>query len=161
MTPSTTPRLSIKPLTATRSMRFVLALYSVKRTVLASSLASLETTSDGPAAADFACSEFRLVPLAFVAGFVLLAEAALEDDLAVGEATRENLRRTRGESSVSTWRAFKADDARRCVGNGVEMTLFGKKKLVRMICARLLCGYRPKWQNKFFCRVMVVMVGGS
>ena len=43
MTPSTTPRLSMKPLTATRSMRFVLALYSVRSTVLAFS----STADDG------------------------------------------------------------------------------------------------------------------
>jgi hypothetical protein len=78
----TTAKLSMKPLTATRSILLVEALYSVRSTVL---------------------SQFA-------------SEAG---------ATRDNERHTSGESSLSTCRACRADDARRAVGNGMSMTLSG------------------------------------
>jgi hypothetical protein len=79
ITPSTTPRLSMNPFTATRSMRFVVALYSVRRTV-------------SPGVPD-------------------------------PEETVEKERRTRGDSSSSTRRDFRAADARRAVGRGTEIVL--------------------------------------
>lgn len=38
-------------------------------------------------------------------------------------AARENERRTSGESSASTLRARRAEEARRCVGKGIEIVL--------------------------------------
>ena len=43
----------------------------------------------------------------------------------VFEKVRENERRTSGESSASTLRARSAEDARQCVGRGIEMVLYG------------------------------------
>jgi hypothetical protein len=69
----------MNPFTATRSMRFVVALYSVRRTV-------------SPGVPD-------------------------------PEETVEKERRTRGDSSSSTRRDFRAADARRAVGRGTEIVL--------------------------------------
>jgi hypothetical protein len=88
MTCRTTPNDSMKPLTATRSMRFVVARYAVRRMVCDSSLAPapLTTTSSS-------------------------------------ELARLNSRRTSGDSSASTCRARRAEDARRCVGSGMSIVL--------------------------------------
>ena len=47
-----------------------------------------------------------------------------DDDDDEGEA-REKVRWTKGESSVSTERAWRAEVARRCVGSGVWIVLVG------------------------------------
>jgi len=47
ITPSTTPRLSINPFTATRSIRFVVALYSVLRTVSSADLTMAASSLEG------------------------------------------------------------------------------------------------------------------
>lgn len=93
MTPNTTPRLSINPLTATLSMRLVVALYSVLSTVsLLSALASLSST----------------VPLT---------------EPPCGALVKDSVRCTRGESSASTSIAWRADEASRWDGNGRLITL--------------------------------------
>lgn len=106
ITPSTTPRLSMNPLTATRSMRFVVAVYTVRRTVSSSSPTALWL-------AVLASSSELLEP---VRCFALPSER-------VWDLVSENERCTRGESSASTWRARSAEEARRWVGNGMEITL--------------------------------------
>jgi len=78
MTSKASFKLSINPLTATLSIRFVVALYSVLRTV---------------SSVDFELD----------AGIV------------------ENVRDTRGESSLSTRRAWRAADARRAVGRRMSI----------------------------------------
>jgi hypothetical protein len=83
---STTPKLSINPFTATRNMRFVVALYDTSSTVFVSS-------------PHFAKSSLEYSP---------------------ARPVRENERCTSGESSASTWRAWRAVEARRCVGKGRE-----------------------------------------
>ena len=91
MTPSTTPKLSMKPLTATRSIRFVVALYSVTRTVLLLVLVPFCV------AVPFVAEAFD-VP--FESGEGLEAVVAVEgfgDD-----EMREKDLRTNGESSAST-----------------------------------------------------------
>ena len=113
----------MKPFTATRSMRFVLALYSVTRIVLLPLPAdpSLLMPDAGPSPL---VVELRGVwrgrweedePLPFAT----VGDEGGEDEI------REKDRRTRGDSSASTWRAFKAEEARRCVGNGVRIVLEG------------------------------------
>lgn len=72
----------MKALTDTRSMRFVVALYSA-----------------------------------------LSLPAASPDSDDGSSSSTEKLRRTRGESSLSTWMAWRAAVARRCVGNGTSMEL--------------------------------------
>lgn len=89
ITPRTTLRLSMKPLTATRNILFVVALYSVLNTV----------SSVDP---------FSLLGLAVVGGDMV-----------------EKDRRTRGESSLSTCRARRAEVARRAVGRGRSIVLGG------------------------------------
>ena len=113
MTPSTTPRLSMKPLTATRSMRFVVALYSVTRIVLLLVFA--------PFCVDEAPFAVGMVDVPFVTGEGFEAVEAAEEF--EDDETREKDLRTSGESSASTWRALRADEARRWVGKGVRMTL--------------------------------------
>ena len=50
---------------------------------------------------------------------------------------RAKVRRTNGESSVSTSRVCRADDARRWVGSGREMVLFKVSVVVLVVlCAR-------------------------
>ena len=96
MTPRTTPKLSMKPLTATRSMRFVLALYSVRRTVLTSS--SIDS-----------------LPLAWLplGEMVVVREPLAETADVLPDLMSENDRRTSGESSASTCKALRAEEARR------------------------------------------------
>ena len=106
----------MNPLTATRSMRFVLALYSVTRIVLLPA-ASLLTPALG---LSLLAVELR-GDLAWVVDDDVPLVVADEDD-AEGE-TREKDRLTMGESSASTWRALMAEEARRWVGKGVRMVL--------------------------------------
>lgn len=108
MTPSTTPRLSMNPLTATRSIRFVVALYTVRRTVSTSSFTALLLAA-------LAASAELLEPMRW---FPLPSERTWD-------LVSENERCTRGDSSASTWRARRAEEARRWVGNGMEITLRG------------------------------------
>ena len=49
----------------------------------------------------------------------------------VGGVRRENFRRTRGESSASTWRAWRAVLARRWVGKGVLIILLNCQLFIR------------------------------
>lgn len=79
--------LSINELTATRNILLVVALYSVRRT-LVSGLSSAASC----------------------------------------ERAREKVRDTRGDSSLSTWRACRAVEAKREVGNGTSMVLLRGKK---------------------------------
>jgi hypothetical protein len=88
MTPKTVLRLSMNPLTATRSMRFVVALYSVRRTVF-----SADDDDDDEAVGE------------------------------LGDGIVEKERRTRGESSWSTRRDWRAAEARRAVGRGTSIVL--------------------------------------
>ena len=88
----------MKPLTATRSMRFVLALYSVKSTVLASS-STEPSPLVWPPAGHAAGTAGPREPLTD------LTEAVLPDLM------REKERRTSGDSSASTWRALRAEVA--------------------------------------------------
>lgn len=85
ITPSITPRLSMNPFTATRSMRFVVARYVVSRIAGSSGWGS--------------------------------------DPDSFGEDVTVSSRRTKGESSVSTSRVRRADEARRAVGRGMEIVL--------------------------------------
>jgi hypothetical protein len=96
----------MNPLTATRSMRFVVAVYTVRRTVSSSSPTALWL-------AVLASSSELLEP---VRCFALPSER-------VWDLVSENERCTRGDSSASTWRARSAEEARRWVGNGMEITL--------------------------------------
>lgn len=50
-------------------------------------------------------------------------------DAEAGEMV-EKVRRTRGESSLSTWRVRRAADARRAVGKGRSMVLQDRKLVV-------------------------------
>lgn len=88
MTPNTTPKLSIKPFTATRSIRFVVARYVVSRTV-----------------------------------FISSADSASESTILLGGVVSARLRLTKGDSSASTWRVRRAEEARRWVGRGTEIVL--------------------------------------
>lgn len=92
ITPSTTLKLSIKPLTATLNILFVVALYSVRRTVSSEEWTRLESSVAGA-------------------------------DCDMVEATIKKVRRTRGDSSLSTRKACRAADARRAVGRGRSMVL--------------------------------------
>lgn len=107
ITPRTTPMLSKNPLTETRSIRFVVALYSVRSIVFSSSELS---PSDLPSEAS------PIGKLASAAGCRASASFSVKD-------TRENERRTKEESSASTWSARRADEASLWVGSGMEMTL--------------------------------------
>ena len=111
MTPSTTPKLSMKPLTATLSMRFVLALYSVRSTVLASSSIWSPALCACPSAPPVGSPPVVLPPLLTEEG---------EDG---GDGIRVKDRRTRGESSASTCRDRSAELAKRWEGKGVEIML--------------------------------------
>ena len=92
MTSITRFRLSIKELTATRSILLVVALYSVRSTL---------SSVTAPACFTGASS---------------------------GAAT-ENVLRTRGDSSLSTCRAFRATEASLAVGNGTSMVLTEKSHI--------------------------------
>ena len=113
MTPNTTPKLSMNPLTATLSMRLVVALYSVRRTVKLLSSSSPTLASIAKAA-----SPFKQEPTP-----VLIELLVMWPWDALGDA-REKERWTRGESSASTLSARRADDASLCVGRGIEMILW-------------------------------------
>src|SRR5262245_18849223 len=103
MTCKTTPRDSMKPLTATRSILWVVALYSVRSMVFPSS-----------------CRPFLSVyPL-------------LEEDSGL-EPTRENLRRTSGDSSASTCKARRAEEARRWFRRGTSITLGWAISILRIL----------------------------
>lgn len=93
ITPSTTPRLSINPLTETRSIRLVVAMYVIFNTVLDSS---------GSCFCFFSCGW---------------------DGASTAGASMLNVRRTRGDSSASTSKVRRAHDARRLVGRGREIVL--------------------------------------
>lgn len=101
--PSTTPKLSRNPLTATLNMRFVVALYSVRNMV-------------------FSCSSSINSILSFSAPTVPFVVRLLVASRGDGVA-REKVRNTSGESSASTWRARRAESARRWVGKGVSIVL--------------------------------------
>lgn len=107
MTPSTIAMLSKNPLTETRSIRFVVALYSVRSTVFSSVDTSPLTAS------------VEALPLETGPSDDALLLAALWSP----KETSEKVRRTSGESSVSTSNARSAADANLWVGSGIEMTL--------------------------------------
>lgn len=111
MTPNTTPILSMKPLTATLSIRFVAALYSVRKTVHLSYAGTLTG-----AAAEDAGLLSRATPPASADQFDV-------PPFSESDGAREKLRRTSGDNSASTLRARRAEDARRCVGSGIQMML--------------------------------------
>lgn len=108
ITPRTTPMLSKNPLTETRSIRFVVALYSVRSTVFSSSELSPSNLQSPEAS--------PIGKWASAAGCTASASFSVKD-------TRENERRTKEESSASTWSARRADEASLWVGSGMEMTL--------------------------------------
>lgn len=114
-------------------MRFVLALYSVTRTVLLLEPLSVESLLiPAPGSPLVEPVELSGVELWFEVPFVVAVVAGLlvlEDGEWLLGDTRENDRRTRGESSASTWRAFRAEEARRWVGKGVRITLGGRMGL--------------------------------
>jgi hypothetical protein len=83
----------MKPLTATRSMRFVVARYSV----------------------------LNIVAFSSVVGVLLSASSSFEGS--PSGLTMEKSRCTNGESSASTRMARNATVARRCVGSGMSMVL--------------------------------------
>ena len=117
ITPRTTPRLSMKPLTATLSIRFVAALYSVRRIVFCSTF----------------CSTSLSLTLVTTVSVVLLGS-----DLASPGERREKDRRTSAESSASTCSARRAKEARRWVGSGTSITLkmvscYNNKRLEMML----------------------------
>lgn len=93
ITPRTTPRLSINPLTETRSIRLVVATYVISNTVLDSS---------GSCFCFFSCGW---------------------DGASTAGAPMVRVRRTKGDSSASTSKARRAHDARRLVGSGREIVL--------------------------------------
>lgn len=82
ITPSTTPRLSINPLTETRSIRLVVAMYVIFKTVLHSS---------GSCFCFFSCGS---------------------DGASTTGVPSVKVRRTKGDSSASTSKARRAHDAR-------------------------------------------------
>lgn len=101
MTPSTTPRLSINPLTETRSIRLVVAVYVIFNTVLDSS---------GSCFCFFSCGS---------------------DGASTAGAPRAKVRRTKGDSSASTSKARRAHDARRLVGRGRDIVLSQEVSIAR------------------------------
>jgi len=120
MTPSIISKVSIKPFTATRSIRFVVALYSMYSTVPEIPSAS------GPWAAPI--------------------------------FSNKNDRRTRGESSASTWVARRADEARRNVGRGTAIVLNliqGDAYLLRY------CTYSEQGKSGSMVKPVITIVDGA
>jgi hypothetical protein len=114
ITPSTTPRLSINPLTETRSIRLVVAMYVIFNTVVDSS---------GSCFCLFSCGS---------------------DGASTAGATRVKVRRTRGDSSASTSKARRAHDARRLVGKGREIVLNQELSIswsIRVLCLGPISGW--------------------
>lgn len=136
ITPNTTPRLSMNPLTATLSIRLVVALYSVRSTVKSSSLLAVPSFSlrlEGP------------LPLSLISATLVANEAGSLESV-VRSDTREKERRTRGESSASTLRARRAELARRWVGRGRVMVLGESvSRFLKSEVGGVLQGAREAW----------------
>ena len=96
----------MKPLTATRSMRFVVARYSVRRIVLFVSFRPCGSSS------------------CFTSAWTGLSSSLLTPFCTDGEGeAKQKVRRTRGDSSASTCSARRAEEARRWVGSAMSIVL--------------------------------------